>query len=217
MQAPKTRSSVARGGATPTLDAAAPPPLERTGGAPDVGRVDEAALGLLDSLDTPVHEFYPEWSEEPYSGITVRHLLNHTSGLESPMPTDPIYASDGFVRFALESDLETSPGEEMVYNNCATNLLAGLVGEAAGSRLDRFLGEELFGPMGITDFSWSLDDAGNPHGMAGFQVRPEDLARLGQLRCGTHRQSRNHHPESRGTGFPHEPAERLRPVLRSGR
>lgn len=159
------------------LDAAAPPSLERAGGAPDVGCVDEATLerlvasarashsaalvvlhggeligswhaggerrpieatsvtrsvlnlavgrrftlGLLDSLDTPVHAFYPEWSEEPYSGITVRHLLNHTSGLESPMPTDPIYASDDFVRFALESDLVASPGEEMVYNNSATN------------------------------------------------------------------------------------------------
>lgn len=220
-----------------TLDAAAPPPLERTGGEPEVGRVDEAALqrlvasarashsaalvvlrggeligswhaggerrpieamsvtksvlnlavgrlvtlGLLDSLDTPVHEFYPEWSDGPYSEITVRHLLNHTSGLESPMPTGPIYASDDFVRYALESDLVAQPGQEMVYNNNATNLLAGLVGEVAGLRLDRFLGEELFSPMGIKDFSWSLDDAGNPHGMAGLQIRPEDLAHLGQL------------------------------------
>lgn len=54
------RSSVARGSGTPMLDAAAPPSLERTGGRPDGGRVDEVALELLDSLATPVHDFYPE-------------------------------------------------------------------------------------------------------------------------------------------------------------
>jgi len=144
-----------------------------------VGRL--LTLGRLESLDVPVHAFYPEWAEGEHAEVTVRHLLNHTSGLSSPMPTDPIYASDDFIRFALESQLVAVPGTELAYNNNATNLLAGVIGIAADQRLDHFLTEELFGPLGITQFTWSLDSAGNPHGMAGLQILPEDLARLGQL------------------------------------
>lgn len=138
-------------------------------------------LGALESLDTPVHEFYPEWSRGERSGVTVRHLLNHTSGLESPAPTQPIYESGDFVRFALESSLAEEPGSEIRYNNNATNLLAGVLGKAAGEPLDTFLRDDLFRRLGITEFDWSRDPAGNPHGMAGLQIHPGDLARLGQL------------------------------------
>lgn len=144
-----------------------------------VGRL--LRLGLLESIDVPVHAFYPEWATGPHRNITVRHLLSHTSGLESPMPTHPIYASEDFVRFALDSALEHEPGTRFVYNNSATNLLAGVVGRAAGRPLDEFLRDDLFATLGITDFNWSQDRAGNPHGMAGLQIHARDLARLGEL------------------------------------
>jgi len=144
-----------------------------------VGRL--LALGHLESIDVPVYRFFPEWEDGPRSRITVRHLLNHTSGLNSPIPTTPIYESEDFVAFALASELESEPGAEVRYNNNATNLLAGVVGRAAGVRMDRFIGAELFRPLKITDFTWSLDPAGNPHGMAGLQIHADDLARLGQL------------------------------------
>jgi CubicO group peptidase (beta-lactamase class C family) len=47
--------------------------------------------------------------------------------------------------------------------------------------MDVYLKERLFNPMGITDFNWSKDKSGNPQGMAGFQVLPEDFAKFGQL------------------------------------
>jgi CubicO group peptidase (beta-lactamase class C family) len=144
-----------------------------------VGRL--LTTGALASIDTPISAFYPEWAEGPKSGVTVRHLLNHTSGLHSERSAQAIYASEDFVRFALDADLTAEPGTEIVYNNSATNLLAGVVGKAAGRRMDLFLRDDLFAHLGITDFGWSLDDAGNPHGMAGLQIHAEDLARLGQL------------------------------------
>lgn len=144
-----------------------------------VGRL--VTMGAIGSIDEPVHEYYPEWNDEERSAITIRHLLNHTSGIASPMPTAPIYESDDFVQFALDAEQEAVPGTELTYNNNATNLLVGLAGRAAGERLDRFLAEDLFARLGITEFRWSLDPAGNPHGMAGLQVYAEDLAALGQL------------------------------------
>ena len=47
--------------------------------------------------------------------------------------------------------------------------------------MDIYIGEEIFKPMGITDFTWSLDPAGNPHGMAGLQIRAVDLVKIGQM------------------------------------
>lgn len=137
--------------------------------------------GRLESLDFPVHRVYPEWSDGARAEVTVRHLLTHTSGLASPQPATPIYESGDFVRFALESPLEEEPGSTFRYNNSATNLLAGFLGELAGESLDDFLREDLFAALGITDFEWTRDDAGQPHGMAGLRVHPRDLARLGQL------------------------------------
>lgn len=145
------------------------------------------AVGLLiddkkiQSLDAPVSDFFPVWSDGPKSSITVRHLLGHTSGLHTRPTTEDIYASDDFVRFGLDAEFVATPGEQSNYNNRAFNILAGVVEKASGERMDRFLKRRLFQPLGIEDTAWSLDPAGNPHAMSGLRVRPMDLAKIGQL------------------------------------
>lgn len=137
---------------------------------------------LLKSLDQPVYEFYPEWNQGQKKEITIRHLMNHTSGLQNtPLTTVEIYPSPDFVKLALAAEISDKPGTKFSYNNKAVNLLAGIVSIASGKRMDEYLKEILFTPLGITDFSWELDSAGNPHGMAGLQIYPKDLAKLGQF------------------------------------
>lgn len=46
-----------------------------------VGRLLQ--LGYLESIDAPVHELYPEWRKGRKAAITVRQLMNHTSGLQN--------------------------------------------------------------------------------------------------------------------------------------
>jgi CubicO group peptidase (beta-lactamase class C family) len=137
--------------------------------------------GKIKSLDQPVRDFYPEWNQGRKKLITVRHLLNHTSGLQDFPITTEIYASPNFVQFALAADMSNDPGSKFFYNNKAVNLLAGVVQRASGERMDVFIGKEIFAPLGITDFGWTLDRAGNPHGMAGLQIRAIDLAKIGQM------------------------------------
>ena len=139
------------------------------------------ADGRLESLDVPVHRYYPEWNQGRKASITIRHLLTHRSGLQSDRVTTEIYRAPDFVQLALAAELTEDPGATFRYNNKACNLLAGLVEKISGKRLDLFLGEELFAPLGITDWTWSLDRAGNPHAMSGLQVRPSDLLKIGQL------------------------------------
>lgn len=137
--------------------------------------------GKIDSLDQPVYSFYPEWKQGKKEGITIRHLLNHTSGIQSLSNTRDIYPSPDFVQLALSAELNTEPGSTFFYNNKATNLLAGIVEKASGLRMDKYLDLYLFKPLGIKEFEWVLDDKGNPHGMSGLQLHPKDLAKIGLL------------------------------------
>jgi CubicO group peptidase (beta-lactamase class C family) len=138
--------------------------------------------GLITSLDQPVHEYFPEWKQGRKQLITLRHLLDHSSGLQNvPSTYVEIYPSPDFVRLALAAELSSEPGEVRAYNNKALNLIPTIVLQLTGKRIDTYLRDGLFAELGITEFSWSLDDAGNAHGMSGLQILPVDLARLGQL------------------------------------
>lgn len=138
--------------------------------------------GFIKGIDVPVYSLYPEWKQGNKKFITIRHLLNHTSGLQNvPNAGVEIEVSPDVIQLALCAEMESMPGERFSYNNKASNLLAGVVEKASGLSLDKFLDKHLFSQMGITNFSWVTDKAGNPLGMSGFQVLPEDLAKIGIL------------------------------------
>jgi CubicO group peptidase (beta-lactamase class C family) len=135
--------------------------------------------GKIKSVDEPIHTFFPEWKQGRKKAITLKHLLNHTSGLQADSHTAEIYASPDFVQLALAAELADEPGARFFYNNKAVNLIAGVVKKASGKRMDEYAREVIFGPLDITDFNWSLDRAGNPHGQSGLQLHARDLAKLG--------------------------------------
>lgn len=153
--------------------------------------------GKIESVAAPVTTWYPEFvaagaaagSTEAEAAtqrawrtdVTLRHLLTHTSGLAADATTEKIYASPDFVQFALTSPLKTAPGTAFFYNNVACNLLCGIIEKASGQKADEFARTVLFEPLGIEEFDWTRDAAGNPHGMAGLQLHALDFARIGQL------------------------------------
>lgn len=138
--------------------------------------------GKIDSLDQPVYAFYPQWRQGRKQQITIRHLLNHTSGLQNiPNAGAEIYPSPNAIKLALAAELDSDPGSKFSYNNKAVNLLAGIINQASGQRMDQFFASEFFNPMGIEQYRWYFDKSGNPHAMAGLRLFVEDLAKFGQL------------------------------------
>ncbi len=109
--------------------------------------VDE---GHIPSVDAPVSTWFPSWAQGGKAKVTVRHLLEHSSGLAAPQSKD-IYASGDLLGFALESDLVSEPGTTFQYNNNAANLLAGIASAAAGEPLDAYADRHFMQPMGITE------------------------------------------------------------------
>ncbi len=140
------------------------------------------ADGKIASLDAPVHTWYPEWKQGRKRQISLRMLMDHTSGLQNVMRADEeIYPSPDFVQLALAAELDSDPGKAFAYNNKAVNLLAGIVAKASGVPMDRYLQRKLFTSMGIQPGTWERDKAGNPHAMSGLPLRAADAAKLGQL------------------------------------
>lgn len=135
----------------------------------------------IPSLDTPLSFWYPHWSQDGRSQITLRHILTHTSGLEDNQTALASEYEGDSLKCASESRLMEEPGSRFVYNNMATQLLAGVVEKASGKPLDSYVKEKLFDPLGISDWSWKKDRVGTPQAAYGLSLHGRDLTRIGLL------------------------------------
>lgn len=138
--------------------------------------------GRIRSLDQPVADFYPEWRQGRKKDITIRMLLNHSSGLQDERRTDAeIAPAPDAIQLALAAELVSKPGTNPFYSNKAVNLLAGIIERASGRPMDVFFREGLFKAMDIHPGPWETDKAGHPYAMSGLPLTAADLAKLGQL------------------------------------
>jgi len=148
--------------------------------------------GTIESVDTPVSRWFPEFLDADggdhdasvrarRANVTLRHLLTHTSGLVPAPGSGKIGTNPDLVAGAIECRVAKPPGTAFAYNNLAVNLAAGILERATGRKADQFARERLFGPLGIVEFGWRRDMAGNPFGMSGCYLHARDLARVGQL------------------------------------
>ncbi len=108
--------------------------------------------GRLD-LDAPVRRFLPRFAGGLKNRVTVRMLLDHTSGLKSYVP---IYRKAGRSRARMidllyAQPLVRSPGDSAEYSDLNAMLLGLLVESVSGTRLDRFAKAEVFDPLGMTE------------------------------------------------------------------
>ena len=119
--------------------------------------VRQGRLGLEDKITT----YFPELTA--YEGVTVRHLLNHTSGIPDYFDDGDWFVkiwkeekrvpgNDEILRFLLETKAKPyfAPGEGLHYSNTGYNLLALLVERLSGVPYEEFLQKNVFEPAGMT-------------------------------------------------------------------
>ncbi|WP_037906445.1 serine hydrolase domain-containing protein [Actinacidiphila yeochonensis] len=106
--------------------------------------------GVLD-LDAPVAAHDPSLTAAAAHGITLRHLLTHTSGLRPELPLyDEPDAAARAARLAAEEPL-TPPGTARVYSDLNLLLLQRVLERVSGHRVDRLIAETVTGPLGMAD------------------------------------------------------------------
>ena len=109
--------------------------------------------GKLD-YDDPVIQYIPEL--EKYPGVTIRHLLTHTSGV--PDYYDTIDTSAGMPTNADMPAVMASmdgpvfaPGEQYEYSNPAYEMLPLIVEKVSGQTFSEFMIQNVFEPAGMED------------------------------------------------------------------
>lgn len=87
---------------------------------------------------------------EDKAGITLHHLLTHTSGLDHAYGDDDDYAPrDLAVRLFLRMPLITPPGAKYRYSNPGYSLLTAVVEKLSGKSYEEYLREVFFAPLGM--------------------------------------------------------------------
>lgn len=141
--------------------------------------------GKIKSLDQPVSDFYPEWLQGNKKLITIRMLLNHTSGIQN-VPNASVEIERKFppvnaIKLALAAELTDPPGTVFSYNNKAVALLGGIIEKASGKRMDTYFEEAFYKPLDIKRFEWIRDEDENPAVYGAFVIEPSDFAKFGLL------------------------------------
>jgi CubicO group peptidase (beta-lactamase class C family) len=108
------------------------------------------------NFDDPVEKYIKSW---PYKGITIRHLLNHTSGVANILNYIDHFlqywdtcqiAENKHVPFILKHNvryIENKPGNRFSYNNTNYVLLATLIEEITGASYAEFIAKKIFRPL----------------------------------------------------------------------
>ncbi|MBN1288417.1 MAG: beta-lactamase family protein [Actinobacteria bacterium] len=179
--------------------------------------VASAVMVLVDEgkveLDAPVVRYLPEFKmEDPrYEDITVRMLLNHSSG----MPGTAYANNNGYeyftetneqtLEYLARSDLKAAPGETAPYCNDGFTLAEMLVTEVSGQDYIGFLTKEIFEPLSLDRTGTGIAERDDSDyaalyqpdtgkklpaeivsciGAGGLSSTPEELVRFGYSFCG---------------------------------
>ena len=113
-----------------------------------------AAMRLVDEgkldLEAPVSKYLPRFTGGLKGRVTVRMLLDHTSGLKSYVPIYQTARSRSkAVSLLYAQPLLRTPGDSAVYSDLNALLLALVVENVAGTSIDHFAIREIFRPLGM--------------------------------------------------------------------
>ena len=137
--------------------------------------VDTGRIFLEDS----VTRYIPEFKRHGKSGITVRHLLTHMSGLRPGINPARRWRGYGAAIEQITDDVpRTPPGENIVYSDVNFILLGEIVRRVSGVSLDQFAREHLFKPLGMQDTTY------HPAQKIRYRIAPTERCWKGARPCG---------------------------------
>lgn len=164
--------------------------------------------GFIDGVDQTLGELLPDYADvmtPDVAAITLRQVLTHTAGFShSPDPESGLryWESADWIRAILTDRSSAPPGDNsFAYSDAGAHVLTAIISQATGQSALQFARANLFDPLEIPSepavepvlvgdgwnayydagFAWSVDSQGHNEGAIGLKLRPQDLARIGQL------------------------------------
>jgi CubicO group peptidase (beta-lactamase class C family) len=151
--------------------------------------------GYINDVDDFVVDFFPNWTianlDDRKLNMTLEHLLMMRAGFEWDewsVPYDhpensvvQMWEASNQIQYILDRPMVDDPGEPWVYSSGASHLISGIIQESTGMSTREFAEEHLFGPLGITDFTWPRDLQGVYVGHGDIHFLSLDMAKIGYL------------------------------------
>jgi CubicO group peptidase (beta-lactamase class C family) len=117
------------------------------------------------SLDDDVQKYLPELPDYGQK-ITIRNLLQHTSGVRDQWQTlalagwslQDVITQDQILRMLFrQKELNFPPGSRHLYSNAGFTLLAEIVARVSGERFPQFCNDRIFAPLQMTHSHFHQD------------------------------------------------------------
>lgn len=147
--------------------------------------------GHIQSLEQPVGDFFPKFSEGLAAEMTVGDLSSMASGTNwdeayySPFSiTTRAYFDDDLRKVILGLEVVETPGQKFKYASGDTQLLAMVLEKATGKTLSEYLSDSFWKPMGASeDALWQVDseEEGMEKAFCCLASDARDFARFGKL------------------------------------
>ena len=143
--------------------------------------VDE---GWLQSVDQKVMDFIPEIRHNPYAEkLTIKHLLNHTSGIKYSLIEDGnLYYGTDILKELRRIEFVTRPGAKQEYLNMNSQLLGIILSRISGMSVSELTQRKIWTPIQMcNDGFWSVDKAGIEKSFCCLSATGMDYAKFGRL------------------------------------
>jgi CubicO group peptidase (beta-lactamase class C family) len=148
--------------------------------------------GLIPGVDEPMTTWFPDWAGTDREDITLRDVLQMSSGLDWDEDYDPSAVSESEViqmvlgeedqlTFAASREAEHPPGSTWNYSSGDAMLLSAVIEQATGMPAGEYAEQEIFGPLGIDQVDWWQDARGHTLTYCCLDTTTRDFARFGLL------------------------------------
>ncbi len=168
------------------------------------------ARGDIDDIDDPVTRYVPALTGSAYDGVTIRHVLQMSTGVEFDEDILDFWSDINKMGriIALGGSMDAftgrldardaAPGERWKYVSIDTHVLAMVLRAATGRSLPDLMADHVLTPLGtIRDPYYLTDGYGVAFALAGLNLTTRDYARMGEMfRMGGAFQGRRIVPEA---------------------
>ena len=137
--------------------------------------------GEIKSLDDKVSDYVDYYNDER-SEITIRQILNMTSGLDFPENEhESMFFRHDQIAYVKEVGVEQLPEQVFEYNNVNSMIVGEILKNATGISAEMLLEDRIFKPIGIDKFTLWKDGTGNPMTYCCIDMSARDYSRFGLL------------------------------------
>lgn len=130
-------------------------------------------------LGDRVKQFIPEFGCASKHGITIRHLMTHTSGLPDMLPNNRELRSENaplseFVKQICQLSPDEPPGRIVQYQSTGIAILSEVIQRITGRSCADYLAQVLFRPLGMRDTALGVPE----EWYAGDQAKADRIAEI---------------------------------------